>query len=66
MSVFCLIYSVITDTSFHISSLKHTDQEGSAVLSLKIQKTFSKVPSPMPARETKLPWDENQNSDMTK
>lgn len=52
--------------SFHISSLKHTDQEGSAVLSLKIQKTFSKVPSPMPARETKLPWDENQNSDMTK
>lgn len=53
--------------SLHITSLKHTNQEGLAVLSfLKIQKAFSKVSSPMPARETELPWDENQNPDMTK
>lgn len=53
--------------SLHISSLQHTDQEGPAVLSfLKIQKAFSTVSSPIPARETKLPWDENQNSGKTK
>lgn len=53
--------------SLRITSLKHTNQEGSAVLSfLKIQKAFSKVSSPVSARETELPWDENQNPDMTK
>lgn len=52
-------------TSIHISSLKHIDQEGEAVFFLKIQKAFSKVSSPMPAIKTKLPGDENQNSDIT-
>lgn len=68
LSVFCLIYSLIPNTSLHISSWKPTDEGDDWAVSsfLKIQKAFSKVSSSVSAIESKLTWDENQNSDMAK